>query len=114
MGQPLVEDFTIANGGTVSDGLHKPGYRLTGLIVPTMTSTTIGLAVSPDNTTWTTVKDRDATTPAAVTLGAADTGAKAIGVPEEYGRLAVALYVRLVVAAQGAARTVQGIFEREG
>jgi hypothetical protein len=106
------ETFTIANAGTASIGLHVPAHRLVGLILPALDSTTIGFSVSHDNSTFVVVYTNSGT-PAAATLGTADTGSKAVAVPEEIGRLAACMFIRLNVAAQnGGARTIVGLFEK--
>lgn len=103
--------FAIANSGTESDEHKGQGHRLVGLVFPTMTSTTVQFDYSPDGSTWTRIYDT-AGTPAAVTLGGADTGSKAVAVPDTVGKLSATGFIRLVVASQGAARSVTGIYER--
>ena len=105
--------LTVANGAAISDGFHIPGHRLVGLILPTLTSATVGFEVSQDNSTWVAVYTNSGT-PAALTLGTADTGAKAVGVPEEVGRLAAVCLMRVKLGAnQGAARSIVALFERQ-
>lgn len=104
--------LTVAASGTTSAALSPDGASLIGLIVPALDSTTIGFEVSPDGITWTTVKTNSGAA-AAVTLGDADTGSKAVAVPEEVGRLAAVLHMRLVVASQtGGARTITAVMQR--
>ena len=104
--------ITIASGGTHSSIFGGDGYSLVGLILPAMDSTTIQFEVGPQNTA-SGMEDvfTNSGTPAAATLGTAATGAKAVAVPEEIGRLAAHGYMRLQVSAQsGGARTITGLF----
>ena len=114
MSQGLTEDFTIAVAGTVSDGLHNPGYRLVGLILPTMDTTVIGFSVSADGgSTWHIVFLATHTgTPVALNMGVAQTTAKAQAVPLDVSKMSIACQVRLNVAAQDPAVTIIGIWEK--
>ncbi len=114
MSQGLVSNFTILVTATASDGLHNPGYRLTGLILPTLDSTVIGFSVSPDGgTTWTPVwLATHAGTPVQLNMGVAQTTAKAQSVPEDVSRFSIQCQVRLDVAAQDPAVIVIGIWEK--
>lgn len=111
MGMIEKKTITVLSGASTSDAFHSPGRSLVGLILPALSSATIGFDVSPDGTTWTNVYTNSGT-PAALTLGAADTGSKAVAVPEEVGRLASVCHMRLKLGAnQGADRTITGLFE---
>ncbi len=115
MSQGQQADFTIASAGTVSDGIHRPGYRLVGLILPTLDSTVIGFSVSADGgDNWTPVwLATHAGTPVQLNMGVAQTTAKAQSVPEDVSRFSIQCQVRLDVAAQnGGARTVTGNWEK--
>lgn len=104
--------IVVASGGTTSAAFAATGLSLVGLVVPAIDSSTIGFEWSPEEAgTFVTVKTNSGS-PAAVTLGTADTGAKVVAVPEEVGRLAAAGWMRLVVASQGAQRTFTGMFQR--
>lgn len=106
--------FTIADEATVSNGIHRPGYRLVGLILPTLDSTTIEFEASADGTTYVDVFTNSGT-PAALTLGTASTGARVQAVPEDVGRISAVAYIRLVTAAQnGGPRSITGLWERIG
>ena len=108
------ETFTIASAGTASNALAGQGYRLTGLVLPALDSTTIGFQYSPDNVTFSTIYTNSGAT-AAVTLGNADTGSKAQAVPDEVGKLSAVGFIKLVTAAQnGGARTIGSVWERVG
>lgn len=107
------EDFTIAAAGTTSQGIGGKGHHLQGLLVPTLDSTTIAFEASLDGTTWFDVYD-NAATPALVTCGGADTGGKAVMVPEAVRLLSAIAIIRLVVASQtGGARTIRSIWESQ-
>ncbi len=110
----ITDNFTIANAGIVSDGLVNPGYRLVGLILPTMTSTVIGFSVSTDGgSNWTPVwLATHAGTPVQLNMGSAQTTAKAQAVPLDVSKMSIQSQVRLDVAAQGAERTIIGIWEK--
>lgn len=109
-----VSDFVIASGGTDSSGVAGGGHRLMGLYIPTVTSCSFTFEWSRDGSTnWTTVKDLDGTTPAAISLGGADTGGKVVAVPDTVSKLSATGHLRLVASdAQGAERTIRGIYER--
>lgn len=112
----VLVNFSIASGGTASDYVSAGrGYRLVGLIVPALDSTTIGFTWARDSAgTGAQAVFTNTGSPAAATLGSADTGGKAVAVPEDIGRLAAAGYVRLNVAAQnGGARTIVGVFQKQ-
>ncbi len=112
VGDPLYETIAILASGTTSASFHRPGYRLVGLVLPSMDSTTIQFAVSVDDSTFVDVYTNSGT-PAAATLGTASTGARVQAVPEEIGRLAAVLRMRLVVASQtGGARAIIGMFQK--
>ena len=108
------KDFTIANGATESDFVRVPGARLVGLILPTLTSTTVTFETASDGATTDGVVNSNTpgAAPAALTLGNANVGAIVQAVPEAVGALSAVIPIRLKVAAQGAARTVTGLFER--
>lgn len=106
-----VADFTVANAGTNSNGHCSLGLQLVGLVLPALTSTTIGFQFSLDGSTWSTIYDREST-PAAVTLGGADTGSKTVAVPAEVARISACGWVRLVVAEQAAERAIKGLYAR--
>lgn len=106
--------FSIASGGTTSDGAFKNGKRLVGLFVPTVDSTTITFQASDDGgTTWKAIHTAiHGSAPAALTLGTANTGDVWQSVPEEVGRISAVAMVRLVTAAQnGGARTFLSLWE---
>lgn len=106
------ETYSVANGGTTSNGMGGNGYRLVGLDLPTLTSTTIEFEASADGgSTWRSVHNNTGTT-AAHTLGAASTGGKTQAVPDDVARLSAVALVRLKVAAQGAARSIPSFWER--
>lgn len=108
------ETFAVASGGTLSDAKSGQGYRLTGLSLPTLDSTTITFSFSVDDTTYRTVYTNSGVT-AAVTLGNADTGAKAQAVPDEVGKLSACGFIKLIVAAQtGGARAIDSVWEKVG
>lgn len=110
-------DFAVASSGTISDYVHIPGYRLVGLLLPALNSTTITFKVATDaEGTGAQVINISGhgDTPAARTLGTADTGAKYVSVPREVGEAAAVAFLALVVAAQtGGARTIPGFFMRD-
>lgn len=112
-GVPLIADITVADEAEVSSAFHYPSYALVGLIVPTIDSATIGFEVEGPADTWTDVFTNTGT-PAAVTLGTADTGAKAVAVPEEVSRLAAAARMRLTFGAaqNGGPYTIKGLFQK--
>ena len=110
--------FTIASGGTASDFQHMGGgYRLVGLLVPTLDSTTITFEIDEDGSATGSLAvktNTHAAAPAALNLGTADTGAKAVAVPEEVGRLTAVAFVRLITAAQtGGARSIVALWEKD-
>lgn len=108
-----VERFTIGSGETQSNGVAGQGKRLMGLSVPTMTSTQITFQHSADGgSTWRDVKDHDDSSPATIDLGAADTGDKAVHVPDSVSKLSATGMIRLVVSSQGSERVVLGLYER--
>lgn len=110
-------DFAIASSGTTSDLVHMPGYRLVGLLLPTLDSTTITFRVAHDAaaTGVQTIKiSGHGDTPAATNLGTADTGAKYVAVPREIGEASAVAFLGLIVASQtGGARTIPGFFMRD-
>ncbi len=114
MSDPQQRSITVAASGTESSAFGGDGYRLVGLILPTLDSTTIGFEVSPDGGSYSAVKTNvHGSAPAAITLGTANTGACAQAVSEEIGRLAATAKMKLVVASQtGGARTITGLFQR--
>lgn len=112
MSDIIIETLTVAASGTTSTSVHRAGYSLVGLIIPALDSTTIEFEASQDNSTFTSVFTNSGT-PAAATLGTAATGAKIVAVPEEIGRLAAVMHVRLKVASQtGGARTFKALLQR--
>lgn len=107
------ENFTIAANGTTSNYLGGQGMRLVGLVLPTLDSTTIEFEAQSDASDVSIHTNTG--TPAAITLGAANTGARVQAVPEDVGRISAVLKVRLKTAAQtGGARTIVALFERTG
>ena len=112
MPQPHRETFSIAASGTASNGRGGNGKRLVALYVPTMDSTTIQFEASTDGgSTWDDIFTNSGT-PAAVTLGTANTGSAWQAVPEDVGRISAVAEVRLKTAAQsGGARTLIGLWE---
>ena len=111
----LVDTFSIAAAGTHSNYLSHPGYRLVGLVVPAIDSSTIGFEASVDGETGPLDIFTNTGTPAAVTLGTADTGSKVVAVPEDVGRISAVIPVRLQVASQtSGAVAVKALFEKVG
>ena len=108
-----LETFSIASSGTHSNGLGGAGRHLIALDIPALDSTTIQFECSFDGgSTWRDVFTNSGT-PAALTLGTADTGGKVVAVPQEVARLAAHALIRLQVASQtGGARTIKAIFAR--
>lgn len=106
--------ITIASGGTHSSIFGGDGYSLIGLVLPALDSTTIQFEVNTvDSATGMQDVYTNSGTPAAATLGTADTGSKVVAVPEEIGRLAAGAFMRLQVATQsGGARTITGLFQQ--
>jgi len=101
--------LTIAAAGVASAALAGEGYRLIGLVLPTLDSTTIKFDFSLDGLTWSRVYEAAAE----VTLGGANTGGLTTTVPPTIGALAEAGQLRLVVAAQnGGARVVTAVLDR--
>lgn len=106
------ETFSILAAGVLSDARAGQGYRLTGLNIPALDSTTIGFSFSEDGVTYRTVFANSGAT-AAVTLGNADTGGKAQAVPDEVGKLSACGFIKLMVAAQnGGARVIGSVWEK--
>lgn len=103
----MFEDFTIANGGTEGTFEVPASYRLVGLVVPTMTSTTLTISVSPDG--GTTFYATWAAAANGVVGGAAFTTARMQYIPEDLSLLTPGSQVKLTVAAQGAARSLRAI-----
>ncbi|MFN0145104.1 MAG: hypothetical protein ACKVT1_01225 [Dehalococcoidia bacterium] len=104
-------DFVIANGGTVSNYVHMPGYRFVGLLAPTLTSTTLSLRVAKDAaaTGAQPIHTNDHGSASAIrTLGNADTGAKYIPMPEAMGEAAAVAFVAVVAgSSQGADHAIR-------
>jgi len=98
------EAFTIANAGTEGTFKVPGGYRLVGLIVPTMTSTTLTISVSPDG--GTTYYATWAGAANGVVGGSAFTVARAQYIPEDLSLLTSGMTVKVTVASQGAARSL--------
>lgn len=113
MGDGFRETVVVAASGTKSGWMRRAGYTLVGLILPTLDSTTITFEVSPDatDTNASEVHSNSGTT-AVATLGHANTGDVTQAVPEEIGRLAAVVPMRIVVAAQSEQRTITAIFQR--
>jgi len=108
------ETFAILITGTLSDAKAGQGYRLTGLNIPALDSTTITFSFSEDGVTYRTIFTNSGT-PAALTLGTADTGGKAVAVPDDVGKLSAVGFIKLIVAAQNtAARSIGSVWERVG
>lgn len=110
-----VRDFSIASGGTQSNGVDGQGQRLMGLNIPAIDSAAITFQHSIDGgTTWRDVKDHDGTTPAAINLGAADAGDKAVFVPDSVSKLSATGQLRIVLGAaqNSGAVTLKGLYER--
>lgn len=110
-------DFVIASSGTVSNYVHMPGYRLVGLLVPALTSSTLSFRVAKDAsaTGVQPIHTNDHGSASAIrTLGTADTGAKYVPVPEAIGEASAVAFIAIVTASQGAERTITGYFVRMG
>lgn len=110
-----VEVLTVAASGTNSGEFGGQGYRLVGLILPTLDSTVINFEVEGPDDTWTIVDiNTHATAVANLNLGNANTGAIAQAVPADVGRLAAVAKMRLKVASQtGGARTIRALMQKE-
>lgn len=106
-----IETFTIASAGTHSNAINGAGRQLVALDIPTIDSSTIGFEASIDGgSTWRDIFTNSGT-PAALTLGTADVGAKVVAVPAEVARVSAHAHIRLQTAAQtGGARTIKGIY----
>lgn len=108
-GEPDMVQASVLTGGVVTDNTHSAGIRLPrGLttltvVAPTITSSTLGVEVSADNSTYYTFKSFNNGTNVIAAVTAAGTAAQAFEVP---GNFAAWRYVRVVAGtAQAADRT---------
>lgn len=108
-GEPDFVQTSLMTGGAVTDNTHSVGVRLprgiTSLtvIAPTITSATLALEVSADNSTYYTLLSYNNGTNIIAATTAAGTTAKVFEVPGNFGAWR---YVRVVAgAAQAADRT---------
>lgn len=106
-----IETFTLADEATHSNAITGHGRQLVVLDLPTLDSTTVQFEASVDGgTTWRDIFTNSGT-PAALTLGTADTGGKVVAVPAEVARISAHAHIRLQMAAQnGGPRTIKGIY----
>jgi hypothetical protein len=108
-GEPDMVQSSLMTGGVVTDNTHSVGIRLprgiTSLTVvcPTITSSTIAVEVSADNSTYFTHMAYNNGTNVIAAISAAGTAAKVVEFP---GNFAAWRYVRVVAGtAQAADRT---------
>lgn len=109
----------IASGGTTSAALEVPGggYELCAVNIPTLDSATVTFQVSHDGgTTYRAIHSNAAGAASAIlTLGTADTGAKATAVPDTIRFATVgASHIKVVAGAaqNGGARTIVCVFRK--
>lgn len=104
--------WTIADEATVSDAIDMGSYELRGLMIPDLDSATLGFQASIDGPagTFRTVKT-NSSTPAALTLGDADTGDKFVAIPDEFARATPGTSIKLVAgsAQNGGPRSIVGL-----
>lgn len=105
--------FAVAQSATHSDAHNGSGMQLVALDVPALDSTTLQFEASFDGgSTWRDIFTNSGT-PAALTLGTADTGGKVVAVPAEVARISAHAHIRLQVASQTtAARSIKGLYSR--
>ena len=105
--------FTVADTATASDAQKMSSFELRGLSIPAIDSATIGFQVSTDGSTFRTVYTNSGT-PAALTLGAADTGAKYVAIPDEVARATPGTQVKLTFSAaqNGGPYSIVGVLEK--
>lgn len=102
-------EFPIAASGTTGVAKVPEGWRLVGLELPTLDSTTIVATLSSDGgTTYRTTFDGAGTTNATIG-GTANTGNRFVNVVDSLSRLTDGMKVKLTVASQTSAAVIKGI-----
>lgn len=107
-------DVLVSASGTTGDFALPAGYRLVGLELPALDSTTVKIGLGRASGTY--VAARDAAGAEYTIGGVANVGSRIIPVPAELSLLALAYsHARLTVASQtSGAVTIKAIFAKAG
>ena len=110
--------FTVADEAQITNYVNMPGYRLVGLLIPTIDSAAIGFRVALDAAgtgSQIVAINTHATAYAALNLGNAAVTARYVAVPEEVGEASAHAFVALTFSAaqNGGPYEIIGFFRRD-